>query len=75
MQLFLVGSIRISLKGKYSWNESISYQKIQSDYITLPSKEGIPDYSLMENFMKNIEFEKIQALETFLKSIKNCFNS
>lgn len=75
VHLFFVCCIRMSLKRKYSWNESISYKKIQNDYIFLPSKDGIPDYGFMENFMQEVIFEKIHTLESYLKSIINSYQS
>lgn len=51
-QLFFGTSIYKSLSHKYSWGDSISNKKIQTDNIKLPiNSKGIPDYNLMNNII------------------------
>lgn len=45
--LYLASCIKKSLGHKYSWGDSISSKKIQSDLVMLPSKDGKPDYEIM----------------------------
>ena len=45
--LYMVTCIIRSMGHKYSWGDSISKTKIQSDLITLPVKDGRPDYESM----------------------------
>ena len=54
-QLFLVTCINKSLGHKYSWGNSISKAKIQSDKVSLPIKENQPDYELMETLISAIQ--------------------
>ena len=53
---YLVTAIYKSLKPKYSWNDSISFRKIQKDTIILPvTSDLIPDYRYMERYIRAIE--------------------
>lgn len=54
-QLYLATCIYKSLKHKYSWGDSISKQKIQSDFVTLPTKENQPNFEIMETFISAVE--------------------
>ena len=54
-QLFLVTCINKSLGHKYSWGNSISKAKIQSDKVSLPIKENQPNYELMETLISAIQ--------------------
>ncbi len=44
-----------SLSHKYSWGNSISKTKIKNDKILLPSKNGEPDYEIMDDFIIAIQ--------------------
>ncbi|MDT2895921.1 restriction endonuclease subunit S [Lactococcus lactis] len=51
-QLFFATSIYKSLAHRYSWGNSISNKKIQTDNIKLlVNSKGIPDYNLMNNII------------------------
>lgn len=54
-QLYLATCIYKSLKHKYSWGDSISKQKIQSDFVTLPIKNNQPNFEIMETFISAVE--------------------
>ena len=54
-QLFLVTCINKSLGHKYSWGNSISKAKIQSDKVSLPIKDNQPDYELMDTLISAIQ--------------------
>ncbi len=54
-QLFLATCISKGLSHKYSWGNSISNKKIQSDKIILPSIDNRPDYSVMATFISVIK--------------------
>ena len=49
--LALVTYVIRSLKHLYSWGDSISNSKIQTDVITLPVKDGKPDYESMKDII------------------------
>jgi hypothetical protein len=52
-QLFMVSAIYKSLGTKYTWGDSISKKKIQTDTISLPADDlGTPDYNYMTQFIR-----------------------
>ena len=54
-QLYLATCIYRNLCHKYSWGNSVSKAKIKSDYVSLPTKDGKPDYSAMATFISAIQ--------------------
>jgi len=54
-QLYLATCINKSLGHKYSWGNSISNRKIQTDKVSLPTQNQQPDYSIMETFISAIQ--------------------
>lgn len=54
-QLYLATCVNKSLGYKYSWGNSISNRKIQKDKISLPIKNGKPDFSTMETLISAIQ--------------------
>ena len=54
-QLFLATCITKSLEYKYSWGNSISNKKIQTDKVSLPTKNKKPDYKLMQTLISAIQ--------------------
>ncbi len=59
-QLYLTTCIDKSLRHRYSWGDSISNKKIQTDKVTLPTSSNKPDYTQMETFIRAIEKLVIQ---------------
>ena len=53
--LYLATCINKSLGHKYSWGDSISNRKIQSDKVSLPIKNNQPNYELMEILISAIQ--------------------
>ena len=53
--LYLVTCVRKSLSHKYSWGDSVSKTKIKTDKITLPARNGNPDYEAMELLISAIQ--------------------
>ena len=54
-QLYLTTCIDKSLRHRYSWGDSISNKKIQTDKVTLPTNSNKPNYTQMETFIRAIE--------------------
>lgn len=54
-QLFLATCINKSLGYKYSWGDSISNKKIQTDEVSLPIQNQEPDYVIMETLISAIQ--------------------
>ena len=55
------------LEGKYSFNREINDTRIKREKLLLPiDKDGNPNWSYMENFIKNIEQKKIKEIIKYL---------
>lgn len=54
-QLYLATCINKSLGYKYSWGDSISNRKIQTDKVSLPIVKKQPNYEIMETFISAIQ--------------------
>lgn len=54
-QLCLAACINKSLGYQYSWGDSISNRKIQTDQVLLPTKNHQPDYVLMKTLISAIK--------------------
>lgn len=54
-QLYLAACIYKSLAHKYSWGDSVSNGKIQTDKLSLPAKDGKPDYESMETLISAVQ--------------------
>ena len=70
-QLFLVTCINKSLGHKYSWGNSISKAKIQSDKVSLPIKENQPNYELMDTLISAIQKLVIKDVVLYVNDKKN----
>lgn len=66
-QLYLTTCINKSLGHKYSWGDSISNRKIQTDKVSLPANNHHqPDYETMETFVSAIQKLVIKAVVLFV---------
>ena len=70
-QLFLATCIKNSLGHKYSWGDSISSSKIKKDSISLPVKDGQPDYEFMENYISAIQKLTVKKVISYLDEKKS----
>ena len=59
-QLYIATCVYRSLAHQYSWGHSVSKAKIKSDKISLPVKNGAPDYKVMKTFISAIQKLVIQ---------------
>lgn len=66
IQLYMVSALYKSLKPLYSWGNSISKQKIQNDFVSLPTLNNELAFVYMENYIKALEAERIETLEAYL---------
>jgi len=54
------------LEEKYSFNREINDKRIQREKILLPvNSDGLPDWRFMEDFMKQIERDKMSPRVNF----------
>ena len=59
-QLCIISCIERNLGHKYSWGDSISNKKIQTDTVFLPSKNGKPDYAYMQTLISAVQKQVIE---------------
>ena len=52
--LFLVSSISKTIFGNYDWTNKAGWEKIKSDTIQLPTKNGKIDFEFMESFIAEL---------------------
>lgn len=62
---FIVGALNIIFT-KYDWGNKSGWNKIKSDKISLPTKNGKIDFEFMEHYIDAIETERITKLDTYL---------
>lgn len=73
IQLYLVASLYKSLSHKYSWGNSISKQKIQSDTLYLPIlANGDVDYHFMKDYIRAIKKMCIARLKSKMNHEQGC---
>lgn len=66
-QLYLATCINKSLGYKYSWGDSISKTKIKKDTVSLPIKEGEPDYAMMDTIISAIKKRAIKDVVLYVQ--------
>ena len=60
------------MEEKYSFNREINDKRIQREKILLPvNSDGLPDWRFMEDFMKQIERDKIAAVLSYYNNSLN----
>lgn len=67
INLFLVGSIKKTIFDNYEWTNKAGWNKISSDKIQLPTKNGEIDFDFMESFIAELETQRIAELSAYLK--------
>lgn len=78
-QLYLATCINKSLQHKYSWGDSISNRKIQTDKVSLPAQNLQPSYETMATFISAMQklvikdvvlyaYKKIAATKDFVQT-------
>lgn len=67
--IFLEACINKIIKGNYNWNNKSGWNNIKNECIKLPAKnEEVIDWNYMENFIQELECERIQELDAYLKA-------
>lgn len=67
-QMFIIASIDRVIKSKYSYNNKATKIELKNSIINLPTKKGKIDYDFMENFIAELEAERIAELEAYLSA-------
>ncbi len=72
--LFIVGSITKSISGKYGYNYKSGWEKVKNDKIKLPIRNGKIDFDFIDNFIAELEAERVAELEAYLiaSGLDNC---
>jgi hypothetical protein len=64
--LYLTSSISKTIFGNYEWTNKAGWEKIKNDKIMLPMKHNKIDFEFMENFIAELEAERIAELDAYL---------
>jgi len=64
--LYLVSSISKTIYGNYEWTNKAGWEKIKTESIQLPIKNGKIDFDFMESFISELEDERVKKLEKHL---------
>ena len=73
-QVFIISSIDKVIKNKYSYNNKATKIELKNTIISLPTKNWKIDFDFMENFIEELEKEKIEKVDNYLKVswLDNC---
>lgn len=64
--LFLTGCISKTIFGNYEWTNKAGWERIKTEKIQLPIKDGRIDFDFMESFIAELEARHIAELEAYL---------
>lgn len=64
--LFLTGCISKTIFGNYEWTNKAGWERIKTEKIQLPIKNGRIDFDFMESFIAELEARHIAELEAYL---------
>lgn len=63
--MFLVSSLN-KIYNKYDWGKKSGWERVKNDYIKLPTKNNEIDFQFMEDFIAELEAQRIAELEAYL---------
>ena len=66
--LYLTASISNTIFGNFEWTNKAGWERIKSEKIYLPTKNGKIDFNFMEYFIAKLDEEKISELKAYLKA-------
>lgn len=64
--IYLTSSISKTIFGNYEWTNKAGWERIKSEKIQLPIKNGKIDFDFMESFTSTLETNHINKLESYL---------
>ncbi len=64
--LFLTGCISKTIFGNYEWTNKAGWERIKTEKIQIPIKNGRIDFDFMESFIAELEARHIAELEAYL---------
>lgn len=65
---FIISSSRVSTSKKYDYGNKFNREAMNETKIKLPTKNNKIDFNFMENFIAQIEEERIKKLEAYLEA-------
>lgn len=65
---FIISACRISTSKKYDYGSKFNRESMNNTTILLPQKNGEIDFDFIENFIAELEAERIAELEAYLKA-------
>ncbi len=65
--LFLVGAISKAIYGNYEWTNKAGWERIKDNLVSLPVNNGQIDFDFIEQFISELEEERISELEAYLQ--------
>jgi len=69
-KIFIVSLINKSLCSKFSYSKQYRMRSFDETKIKLPTKNNKVDFSFMENFILEIQKERIEKLNDYLEEMK-----
>ena len=63
---FFSTTIQKSIKLKFGYENKAGWEKVKKEKITLPTHNGAIDFAFMENFIAELEAQRIAELEAYL---------
>ena len=65
---FFSATIQKSIKLKFGYENKAGWEKVKQEKIHLPTQNGSIDFAFMENFIAELEAERIAELEAYLQA-------
>lgn len=66
--LYLTTSISNTIFGNFEWTNKAGWEKIKSEKIYLPTKNNRIDFDFIEDFIAELEAERMTELKSYLKA-------
>lgn len=66
--LYLTTSISNTIFGNFEWTNKAGWEKIKSEKIYLPTKNNRIDFDFIEDFIAELEAERMNELKSYLKA-------
>lgn len=64
---FFAPAIQKAIKYKYGYENKASWEKVKKEKIKLPTKNGKIDFEFMENFIAELETQRVKKLDNYLE--------
>lgn len=65
--LFITSSISKSIYGNFDWSNKAGWERVKNFNIKLPTKNNQIDFSFMDEFISELESERLSELAAYLK--------